>query len=89
MNITEIKKHLGLSALNFTASKDAKWINHWNDAPNNKFVVSLPVDLLAIIKGNPAIDTLQVQQGILETSQGDIKSFRIINPAPREIIGTL
>ena len=90
MNISQVKEQLGVKELGFVKSKNDDWLNCWSEGlGDNKNVVSIPVDLFAELQKNPKMDTLAIQEGVLETSNGDVKSYRIINPTPQEIVGTL
>jgi len=88
MNITEIKRELGIPELKWSPSEDkdgkvsTKWLRSWD---NNKRVdVHIPVDLHAKGKDNQNL-SIQVEERI--ASSGQLYTFaRVVEYDDKEVI---
>lgn len=88
MNLSEIKKQLGVETLGLNTSMDADgkptdWMRSWDN--ERRIAVSIHKNLVAELKANPAIDSLGIQMETKETEMGVYTAKRIVKYTPAEV----
>ena len=85
--IAQIKAKFNILSLNLNTAKDkdgnpTMWMRHWDN--ENRVSVSLHKDLVAEIKKNPSLDSLDIQIETRHAKQGEYLAVRIVKYTPAE-----
>lgn len=81
MKLQMIKDKLDIPQFNLNTAQDAEgaptaWMRHWDNT--RRIAVSVHKDLVATIKSNPALDTLDLQHQVKTGEQGSYQAYRIV-----------
>lgn len=88
MNLSEIKKQLGVEtlALNTATNLDGTatdWMRSWDN--DNRIAVSIHKDLVAELKADPTISSLGIQVETKNTDMGPYTAKRIVKYTEAEV----
>jgi len=88
MNIVEIKKTVGVEALELNTAQDTNgnptdWMRHWEN--DTRTAISIHKDLVEELKADKNISSLGLQKEVRTGEQGDYTAYRIVKYTPAEV----